>query len=148
MITFITSRRTPSSVNFDHRPWRRCILTSYETWKEQPEDGSSRATVHSILEQRPAHAVFENMILLSFAQHYSMQKDLGTVPKWEDEGSQCTSILMVPSMSGIVNMFLFYILCSLMKPLQKHIPSFYSLIMFRAPSLEDDIRRASSRRGQ
>ena len=52
--------------------------------EEHPEDGSSRATVHSILDhyvQRPADAVFEDMTLLSFAQHYSMPKDLGTVPK-------------------------------------------------------------------
>ena len=52
--------------------------------EEQPEDGSSRATVHSILDhyvQRPADAVFQDMSLLTFARNYTIPKELGTVPK-------------------------------------------------------------------
>ena len=52
--------------------------------EERPEDGNSRATVHSILDhyvQRPADAVFEDMSLLTFSRNYTMPKELGTVPK-------------------------------------------------------------------
>ena len=49
--------------------------------EERPEDGCSRATVHHHYVQRPADSVFEDMTLLSFARHYSMPKDLSTVPK-------------------------------------------------------------------
>ena len=52
--------------------------------EERPEDGCSRATVHSILDhyvQRPADSVFEDMTLLSFTRYYSMPKDLSTAPK-------------------------------------------------------------------
>ena len=66
--------------------------------EERPEDGTSRATVHSILDhyvQRPADAVFEDMSLLTFSRNYTMPKELGTVPKLqEDEGSRCTTILL------------------------------------------------------
>ena len=51
--------------------------------EERPEDGSSRATVHSILDhytQRPADSVFEDMTLLFFAQHYSIQRTLVLSP--------------------------------------------------------------------
>ena len=54
--------------------------------EEQPNQGdtTSRATAPSILDHyicRPANQVFEGMTLLSFAQDYSMPKELGTPPK-------------------------------------------------------------------
>ena len=51
---------------------------------EQPDDSISRATMPSILDhyiQRPSDGTFNHMTLLHFAQHYSMPKELGTVPK-------------------------------------------------------------------
>ncbi len=52
--------------------------------EEQPEDSTSRATVSSILDHyihRIANQIFEDMTLLSFAQNYSMPKELGTIPR-------------------------------------------------------------------
>ena len=51
---------------------------------EQTDDSISRATMPSILDhyiQRPSDGTFNHMTLLHFAQHYSMPKELGTVPK-------------------------------------------------------------------
>ena len=49
--------------------------------EERPEEDGVRATTPSILDHyicRPANQVFEGMSLLSFAQNYSIPKELGT----------------------------------------------------------------------
>ena len=129
---------------------------SRQVQDEQPEDSTSRATVHSMLDHyvhRPSNATFEDMALLHFAQNYSMPRELGTAPKQHK-----MKILSVrPYCSPDPNGPKYEQYCQ--QKLMLHVPfrsvdqlkgacerfsEAYSIFLSSAnvpPSLEDDIRR-------
>ena len=71
--------------------------------EERPEENDVRATAPSILDHyihRPTNQVFESMTLLSFAQNYTMPKELGTSPKHQKMKIVCVRPYCSPDPDG------------------------------------------------